>query len=140
MIQLSGRPRDLRPASDFLISKLCRFLNDKRFDDSVYLLMPSNLANKLIGIKGTTIRELMDRSRCHIKVLFDRDHDRDPRTNVLVLLSGNTSSKASATVAIIEKIESFKHHDRPDISAPKSKPVEPDRRKQPAIHIIVPED
>ena len=47
-------------------------------DNTVYMLIPSSIVNKIIGIRGMQVQEIAKKSRgAQIKILSDKESERE---------------------------------------------------------------
>ena len=72
------------------------------------MLIPTNQVSKIIGTKGTMIRELAKKSMgAQIKIMSDRETEKT-HDECLVTIAGSLANRQDAACLILGKIEEFK--------------------------------
>jgi len=72
------------------------------------MLIPNNFVTKLIGAKGSMVRDIAKKSMgAQIKILSDRASERELQ-ECIVTIAGSLANRQDASCLILEQIEKFK--------------------------------
>merc|ERR1712226_483594 len=79
MIEIKGRLIDVQNATVFILRRAYEFtmLRKDNYTEMIKMLIPTNYVSKLIGAKGTMVRELAKKSMgAQIKIMSDRELEK----------------------------------------------------------------
>ena len=112
ILQIKGPFPKVQKASSVIISKIKEY-TETDFSinfDKIFMIIPTTLVNKIIGIGGCMIREIAAKSAgAQIKILSSKYKDRKNKLDQCPLsIAGSLANKQDAVSIILEKIEIFK--------------------------------
>lgn len=107
---IKGKLNKVQYTSVFILRRAYEFTQQRHetYTDQIKMLIPNNFVTKLIGAKGSMIRELAKKSMgAQIKILSDRKSERELQ-ECIVTVAGSLANRQDAACFILEQIEKFK--------------------------------